>query len=517
MAAGKPTSKEDWITFANDGHRALMETIKTPMFDAQGTLIGVLGIGRDITARKALEEELRTAALTDKLTGLPNRTLFCDRLQQAVLRAQRLKDYHFAVLFVDLDRFKIINDSLGHDVGDLMLQEIGRRLRTAVRAGDSLSRTSPPHTTARLGGDEFVVLLDGLSRPEDATVVAGRLLDVLSQQYRLGEHELYTTASIGIVTSDVAADNADQVLRDADTAMYEAKLAGKGQYVVFSVPMRQRMQKRLNLENDLRKALDSGQLFLAYEPIVSLQTGRLKRFEVLVRWRHPERGVVMPGEFIAIAEETGLILPIGEWVLREACAQFGRWRRSLGDAAPPSISVNLSRNQLMLRSLPATVRGILEQTGMPAERLHLEVTESAVMTDAAAAIRTLQAIKEIGVKLDMDDFGTGYSSLACLHQFPIDVLKIDRSFVMNIERGRDYAALIHAVSQLARNLNIQVVAEGVETVDQALILQSLDCEYGQGYLFGKAMPAEEAARFKVHTSMWNTISELAESIAMSMG
>ena len=342
-------------------------------------------------------------------------------------------------------------------------------------------------------------------------------MEVLSQPYHLREHDVYTTASIGIVTSDLAPESADQVLRDADTAMYEAKLAGKGRYVVFTPPMRQRVQNRLHLENDLRKAADGGQLFLTYEPIVSLQSGEIERFEVLLRWRHPERGIVMPGEFIPIAEETGLIVPIGEWVLREACGQFARWRAALGEGAPPSLSVNLSRTQLLLRSLPETVQHILAQTGMPAECLHLEVTESAVMKDTAAAIRTLNAIKAIGVKLDMDDFGTGYSSLSCLHQFPIDVLKIDRSFIANLERGRDYAALISAVTQLARNLNIQVVAEGVETMDQALILQSLECEFGQGYLFSKPMTADQVPQFKIQAGTWPSQNEAVLVIPANSG
>lgn len=455
----------------------------------------------DITARKAMEEELRAVARTDRLTGLPNRALLCERLQHAVLRSRQRKDYHFAILFLDIDRFKTINDSLGHAVGDLLLQEIGRRLQATVRARDLLSQASPEHTTTRLGGDEFVVLLEGIAGPRDATGVANRILNALAQPFQLGSHRVHSTASIGIVTSDMPAESADDVLRDADTAMYEAKLAGKGQHVVFDVAMRQRVQNRLKLENDLHRALEAGQLFLVYQPIVSLRTGRLKSFEALVRWRHPERGLISPAEFIPIAEDTGLILPIGEWVLREACGQFTRWQESMGDAAPISISVNLSRHQLTLPDLPQTIQRIMEETGMVPARLHLEVTESAVMKNAAVAVQLLRAIKAIGVRLDMDDFGTGYSSLACLHQFPIDVLKIDRSFIANIDHGRDFTALVHAVTQLAQNLNISVVAEGIETADQLLILQSLDCEFGQGYFFSKPLMADEVAEFRVRSCM----------------
>ena len=455
----------------------------------------------DITARKAVEEELRTAARTDKLTGLSNRALFCDRLQQAVLRSRRLEHYHFGVLFLDFDRFKVINDSLGHDVGDLLLQEIAKRLRTTVRAGDSLSRPSAEHTTARLGGDEFVVLLDGIATPDAATIVANRMLQAFAQPYQLGEHKVYSTASIGIVTSVIRANSADEVLRDADTAMYEAKLAGKSRYVVFDVSMRERMQKRLNLENDLRLALDANELFLMYQPIISLQTGQIEGFEALIRWKHPERGLISPGEFIPIAEDTGLILPIGAWVLREACGQFARWRQSLGAAAPCSISVNLSRSQLALSDLPDAIRHVLAQSKMAPHCLHLEITESAMAKDPSAVIQVLRAIKAIGVKLDMDDFGTGYSSLSCLREFPIDVLKIDRSFIANIDRGREFAALVQAVAQLARNLEISVIAEGIETVAQAMMLQSLDCDFGQGYLFSKPLMADEVATFRVRSGV----------------
>ena len=460
-----------------------------------------VGIIRDITERKRLEEELRAAARTDKLTGLPNRALLCDRLRQAILRAKRLPNYHFAVLFLDFDRFKIINDSLGHEIGDRLLQEISVRLRRTVRSGDSLSRDVREHTSARLGGDEFVVLLDGIDSPADAGAVAGRLLEAFAGSYLVGEHEMYCTASIGIVTSDIAADTAEDVLRDADTAMYEAKLAGRGRHVVFDASMRQRVQNRLDLENDLRRAVEEGQLFLMYQPIVSLETGRIESFEALLRWRHPQRGLISPAEFVPVAEDTGLIVPIGEWVLREACRQCVRWHRDHADAGKPSISVNLSRNQLLLPGLPDTVRQILASTGLPASSLHLEITESAVMVDADLAVRVLHDIKRIGVKLDLDDFGTGYSSLSCLHQFPLDVLKIDRSFVANIERGRDFAALINAVAALARNLGISVVAEGIETVEQLAVLQTLDCDFGQGYYFAKAMTGEQAGTFRLEASM----------------
>lgn len=458
---------------------------------------GGVGILRNITDRKRMEEELRTAARTDKLTGLPNRAYFLDHLRHALLRADRFKEYHYAVLFLDFDRFKIINDSLGHKAGDLLLQEAAVRLRTAVRAGDALGRQEGEQTTARLGGDEFVVLLDGMRSPEDARIVASRLLNSLAQPYRLHEHEVYCTASIGIVTSEIQADSAEDVLRDADTAMYEAKVAGKGRYALFDVSMRQRVQNRLNLETDLRKALDAQQLYLVYQPIVSLDTMEIEAFEALVRWEHPERGGIPPADFIPIAEDTGLIMPLGEWVLREACSQFARWRQEKADAVSQVISVNLSRSQLVLSDLPTVIQTVLRETGLPPSCLQLEVTESTIMRDADLAQRVLNALKDIGVQLAMDDFGTGYSSLSCLHQFPFDVLKIDRSFIANLDRGRDMTALVHAVVALARNLEIHVVAEGIETTEQLITLQSLGCQFGQGYYFSKPLTAADAVRFRV--------------------
>jgi EAL domain-containing protein (putative c-di-GMP-specific phosphodiesterase class I) len=279
--------------------------------------------------------------------------------------------------------------------------------------------------------------------------------------------------------------------------MYEAKLAGRGRYVVFDISMRQRVQNRLHLENDLRKALGTEQLYLVYQPIVSLKSNEVHSFEALVRWKHPERGVISPAEFIPIAEETGLIVPIGEWVLREACRQCVQWRAASTTAANWHVSVNVSRIQLLLPGLPETIRQVLQETGLPPAGLHLEITESAVMQDVQQAARTLQAIKDIGVKLDLDDFGTGYSSLSCLHQFPLDVLKIDRSFVANIERGEAFAALIQAVALLARNLGIHVVAEGIETAEQLAVLKALDCEFGQGYFFAKPMLGPQAAGFQL--------------------
>ncbi|GJQ26794.1 MAG: GGDEF domain-containing protein [Phycisphaerae bacterium] len=473
----------------------------SPLKDAQGRITHYVGVQEDITLRKRMEDELRKAARTDALTGLANRALFSDRLHQAVLRARRSKDYRFAVLFLDFDRFKLINDGLGHDAGDELLRDIAERLRHVVRSGDSISREAREHTTARFGGDEFVMLLDGIKSPDDATIVADRLMTAFAQPFHVGSHEVFATASIGIVSSDLVSEVADveEVLRNADTAMYEAKLAGKGRYVVFDASMRRRVEERLKLETDLRKALDGGQLFLMYQPIVSLETGEMDGVEALIRWKHPERGLIPPSQFVPIAEEIGLMVPIGEWVLRESCRQFDRWRQNMGNASPRSISVNLSRTQLAVVNLPAMIGRILEETGVPPSCLHLEITESMAMRDVEFAKRILHGLKQIGCVLCFDDFGTGHSSLSCLHEFPIDVLKIDRSFVANINRGRDFIALIHSANQLAHNLGIRVVAEGIESLDQVGLLLSINCEFGQGYLLGKPMTPEQVEKFRVQT------------------
>jgi diguanylate cyclase (GGDEF)-like protein/PAS domain S-box-containing protein len=469
----------------------------SPIKDLHGTTTHYLSLEEDITARKNMEEELRLAARTDRLTGLPNRALLCDRLQQSIHRAKRLKDYGFALLFIDFDHFKVINDSLGHETGDILLTEISKRLRDGVRAMDSVSRPARESTAARLGGDEFVILLDGVRDQSDVVAIAERLLSSLAEPYLLADREVFSTASMGIVTSNVAGSSAEEILRDADTAMYEAKLAGRSRYKLFDASMRARVLERLAMEHDLRKAIDGGQLFLNYQPIVSMETGQIESFEVLVRWQHPQRGLISPAQFIPVAEECGLIVPIGQWVLREACRHYARWRATMGDQAPPGISVNLSRAQLMLPDLPAIVRGIITDAGIEPGCLHLEITESAVMRDPQHAVQVLQELKQIGVKLDLDDFGTGYSSLASLHMFPLDVLKIDRSFVANVNRGRHFAALVQAVTQLAQNLGMTVVAEGVETEEQLHTLQSLDCHFAQGFLFSKPLGIERAMEFRV--------------------
>ena len=447
----------------------------------------------DITEQKQMKEQLQSAAHTDKLTGLSNRAQFFDRLEHAVMRSHRLKHYQFAVLYLDSDRFKTVNDCFGHGVGDQLLQEMAQRLRTEVRAGDSLSQSPRGHTAARLGGDEFVVLLDGIECPDDAVIVADRLLDRLTQVYLLGDLEILSTVSIGIVTSSVSAENADGVLRDADAAMYEAKLAGKAQRSVFDVPMRQRLQNRLDLEQDLRKALEGGQLFLMYQPIVSLQTGEIESFEALVRWQHPRRGVVSPAEFVPIAEDTGLIVSIGEWVLREACRQLGAWHKRFPQIRQLAMNVNLSRRQIAEQEdLCDLLHPILRQAGIPPECLHLEITESMVMQDITVAADFLHGLKSLGVRLAIDDFGTGHSSLSCLHNFPIDDLKIDGAFISNLNGRADYASVIHAIITLAHNMGIRVTAEGVETAEQVVALQALECDRAQGYHFAKPLTAAAA-------------------------
>ena len=444
-----------------------------------------LKIGEMQQIAESMNIRLRDLAYKDDLTGLPNRTSILQSIQSAIDRGN---GHQFALLFLDLDRFKLINDSLGHDIGDELLREIANRLRRALRATDKV-------LTARLGGDEFVILLDYYSGAEDAAAVAERVLKVFSRSYKLGVHTVYSGASIGIVTSEYGHETASEMLRDADLAMYEAKAAGKACYVIFDQSIREREQARHRMESWLREAISQNGFDLAFQPIVSLESGELNGLESLVRWNHPQQGLINPDDFIPIAEETGLIVPIGHWVLDQSCQQLAQWRRSLGAYAPSCIHVNVSRRQLMLPNLVEIVRQMLQKHAIPPECLHLEVTESMIMHDQISTVATLSEFRELGVKIDMDDFGTGYSSLSCLHEFPIDMLKIDQSFIANIERVSDYAALLQAVLTLADNLGMQVVSEGIEDAEQLATLQALGCEYGQGYFFSKPITAAEVESY----------------------
>ena len=466
---------------AKDGTLYWVDTTIVPMLDENNETVSYFTLRIEISDRKRLMSQLHTQAYNDSLTGLPNRASILESIQNAIDRGP---NHHFALLFLDFDRFKLINDSLGHEIGDELLKEIAQRLRTALRGTDQIK-------PARLGGDEFVVLLNRLTNLADATVVAERLLDVFSKSYQLGSHTVYSTASIGVVTSEFQYQSASDMLRDADLAMYKAKASGRGSYLLFDQTMREKTQYRLQLESDLRTAISQNEFSLFYQPIVSLESGKLEGLEALVRWEHPERGLVRPDDFIPVAEETGLIGAIGQWCLNEACQQFAEWRQEFGDDAPGFLHVNVSRRQLLDPNLTTLVEQVIQKYRIPAEHLHLEVTESLIMEDLKTFLPILKKLRKSGIKIDMDDFGTGHSSLSCLHEFPLDLLKIDRSFVMNVKHVRDYAALLQAILTLADNLELQVVAEGITDSEQLILLQALGCEYGQGYLFSEPCTTEE--------------------------
>lgn len=456
-----------------------------------GTVIGTASIGSDVTAQRHAQEKLLHDALHDALTGLPNRALFLERLEGALARTKRHSEYVFAVLFVDLDRFKFINESLGHALGDQLLVQAGRQLKKCVR---------PEDTVARLGGDEFTILLDDIGDAVVATRVANRIHEALLAPFDLGGHEVFTTASIGIALSATGYERPADVLRDADTAMYRAKSRGRAGHEFFDKSMHGRAVAQLSLETDLRWAVERREFKLVYQPIVSLRTGAVTGFEALVRWNHRKRGVVSPAEFIGVAEETGLIIPIGRWVLREACEEMQRWSKVLDPraAVPPTMSVNLSSKQFHHASLPDEIHAVLEESGLAPSRLKLEITESALMENADAAAGMLRELRGRGVQLAIDDFGTGYSSLSYLMRFPIDTLKVDRTFVSGMADGVPEAAenleLVRAIVTLARNLNMDVVAEGVECEGQRIRLEALGCQYAQGYLFSKPVDGEAALR-----------------------
>lgn len=449
---------------------------------------------RDLTDRKQAEKELAHAAMYDRLTGLPNRTLLLDRVQQALSRARRGRGF-FTLMFLDFDRFKLVNDGLGHDVGDALLCEIAARLTRELRCVDSVCRTESGTSAARMGGDEFVVVLEPIRRPEDALATADRLLAALAQPYHLGPHEVFSSASIGIVVAPADYERAEDLIRDADTAMYEAKRAGKARYAVFDEEMRKRVQRRHLLENELRRAIEGEQLSLAFQPIVSLETGRLKSVEALLRWLHPAQGAISPAEFIPIAEESDLILHIGSWVLQAATRQMAQWVERLGPAAPPTISINLSRKQFVQSDLAERVHTAACDAGLPPGRIQLEITEDTFASDVPTAIATMNAIKQLGFLLAIDDFGTGASSFASLHEFPADVLKLDRSLLVDIETSKQTAALVHALAILSNNLGLAIVAEGVERESEVTVLRELGCHFGQGFYFARPLSPDAFAEF----------------------
>ena len=442
---------------------------------------GVVLTCHDITDRKAYERELTHLAFHDTLTGLPNRALFLDRLERVLARAER---HHrpVAILFLDLDNFKVVNDSLGHEAGDRLLDEAARRLRATLRAED---------TAARFGGDEFAVLLEQVVDEAGAVTVAERIAGALATAIQLDGREMFASFSIGVALSAPGRDSAEGLLRNADLAMYRAKADGKTRHAVFDPSMTTGAMERLDLEADLRRALDHGELRVVYQPILDLSSGQVREVEALVRWQHPSRGLVSPAEFIPVAEETGLIVPIGAWVLREACRQARDWRRRLRADEPLVVGVNLSARQFQEPGLLAQIAETLRDTGLPAASLKLEITESVIMCDAESTVGTLHALKELGVGLAIDGFGTGYSSLSYLKRFPINTLKIDRSFVDGLGREANDTAIVQSVVALARSLNLAVVGEGIETPEQLAELRSLGCGKGQGFYFSRPLPADD--------------------------
>jgi diguanylate cyclase (GGDEF)-like protein/PAS domain S-box-containing protein len=481
--AGRIKPHDQTAVVTKTGERHLLEWNNTVLRDPDGRVVGMASLGTDVSEKLRDKERLAHDALHDALTGLPNRALFLDRLNQARARARGRPGSFFAVLLLDLDRFKHVNDGLGHEVGDKLLVAASKAIQRCVGAVD---------TVARLGGDEFGVLVEECAGVEDASRIARKVQEAISQPFHLDGQEIFTTASIGIAVGTDAYDRAEDVVRDAHTAMYGAKAQGAAKHVIFKGSMRMRAVRLLQTETDLRRAVERGELRLHYQPIVSLRVGRVVGFEALVRWQHPQRGLVSPLEFIPIAEETGLILPIGRWVVGEACACIRRWEARGIQAQDITVNVNLSGKQFAQADLLGEIDAALDAANLDAHRLKLEVTESVLMESPDAARVTLEALRARGIGLCIDDFGTGYSSLAYLVRLPVDTLKVDRAFVKGMfERGENFE-IVRTIVDLAKNLRMGVVAEGVETKEQRAKLEELGCENGQGYLFAKPLEAEAA-------------------------
>jgi diguanylate cyclase (GGDEF)-like protein/PAS domain S-box-containing protein len=454
-----------------------------PMYNADGSFAGSLGMITDITERKQHEEMVWWQAYHDPLTQLPNRALFEDRLGQLLVMSHR-QGGHVAVLFLDLDRFKHVNDTLGHGIGDRLLKVVAERLTGCLRAED---------TIARMGGDEFTVLLPGIDQPESAAKVAQKLLDALAQPIVIDGQELFAAGSIGISIFPEDGQDPQTLLKHADVAMYRAKEQGGNGYYLFTQSMNRSALEHLIMENSLRKAISRKEFNLVYQPQIDLASGQVTAVEALCRWRHPDLGTVQPAQFIPLAEETGIIVALGEWVLNEACRQAAEWYAA---GQPLRVSVNISARQFAQPDLPDMIASILAEHNLAPEWLDLELTESAIMKNAESAVDILNHLRRLGVRLSLDDFGTGYSSLSYLRKFPFDVLKIDRSFVMSLVDDPVDEAVVRAIVDLARALNLEVVSEGIETDEQCRALQDLGCNIMQGYLFSPPVPPERISALK---------------------
>ena len=459
----------------HDGSYRWMLSRGLAVLDSNRFVYRMTGSLTDVTDQKQAEKLLLHNAFHDALTGLPNRALFMDRLKHALAEVKKGEGYSFGVLFLDLDRFKVVNDSLGHQIGDQLLVATARRLESCLRPGDIV---------ARLGGDEFAVIVDHVRHVTDAIQTAERIREHLSAPFNLSGHEVFISASIGIALNQTASEEPDEIIRNADTAMYRAKDQGRGCFELYDKGMHVRNAALSQLETGLRGALARDEFRVHYQPIISLETWRISGFEALIRWDHPELGYISPLKFIPVAEDTGLIIPIGLWVLREACQQLRVWQAQFPSDPPLSMSVNLSGRQFSQPDLIDQISQILHETDLDASSLKIEITESAIIENIDAAALMLKRIKALGVRLSLDDFGTGYSSLSYLHRFPIDTLKIDRSFVSRINLPKN-AEIVKTILTLASNLGMDVVAEGVETRDQIIQLTGLNCEYVQGYLLSK--------------------------------
>lgn len=476
-----------------DGSPSFFETLVTPVRGEGGLVERAVVLGRRLSPQIQEGEAAFQYGFQDPLTGLRNRALFLDRLRHAIARARRHPEAQFAVLFLDLDRFKVVNDGLGHETGDKLLVAIARRLETSIRGTD---------TVARLGGDEFAILLEDIQGVQDATAYAGRLLAQMKGPFKIDGREVYTTVSIGVAVSSLGYEGAEDVLRDADIAMYRAKALGRVRYVLFDKAMRDEAMDVLDLETELRRAVERLEFRLHYQPIVSLKSGRVAGFEALLRWPHARRGLIPPTRFIPLAEETGLITPLGLWIFRQAVQQLNAWHARFPQNPPLFVSVNLSGVQLLQPELINELDLMLREFGVEGRYVKLEVTESAIMEHAQYAQEMLQQMKAQQLKLCIDDFGTGYSSMSYLRRYPFDTVKVDYSFVSKMVADDESLEIVRSIVTMAHNLKMDVVAEGVENHEQLARLRALKCEYGQGFFFAKALEPSEAEALLASNWYW---------------